>query len=399
MFFLLRGSLLPTLAMIALMGLFFPSIAFIAVGVVLLRVVHWDKMRPRLSRELRDYAACAAALVVAAIVLLPYALNTSGFGPVVTAAEARVMPEFLPKGRMVVFRQDLWSYWFTGNHTGMFTSGVLAPVTMCLGFLLPLMFAFHPSFPLISRISKSIEAFPRIIVASVLIFLAAHLLLFQLYLPSRFTVSSFRILFALAAGISAIVLLDAVIHRARDRSWVALVSAALLGAVLILYPTEVDSRYKTGEAPRLYEFLANQPKDTLVAGLPDETDNLPIFAGRSVLVARETALPFHKNYYGQIRQRAIDLINAQYAADLAELQGFIRNYGVTFLLVDREAFTPDYVARDKWIMQYQPAASEAIARLKEGVEPALFRLMDQCSVLETNGMVLVSAECIVKSLK
>jgi len=261
------------------------------------------------------------------------------------------------------------------------------------------MFVFRRGFPLVSRISKGIDTFPKVIVASVVIFLAAHLLLFRLYLPSRFTVSSFRILFALAAGISAIVLLDAVIHRARDRSWVALVSAALLGAVLILYPTEVDSRYKTGEAPRLYEFLANQPKDTLVAGLPDETDNLPIFAGRSVLVARETALPFHKNYYGQIRQRAIDLINAQYTADLAELQGFIRNYGVTFLLVDREAFTPDYVARDNRIMQYQPAASEATARLKEGVEPALFKLMDQCSVLETNGMVLVSAECILKSLK
>jgi hypothetical protein len=429
MFFLLRGSLLPTLAMIALMGLFFPSIVFIAVGVVLLRVVqgpvgaalrgrpslaqraprsganaerrpykrfHWENIRPRLSREGRDYAVCGAALAVAALVLLPYALNTSGFGPVVTAAEARMMPEFLPKGRMVVFRQGFWSYWFTGSHTGMFSSGLLAPITMCLGFLLPLMFVFQRRFPLMTRISKSIEAFPRIILASVAIFLAAHLLLFRLYLPSRFTVSSFRILFALAAGISAIVLLDAVFHWARERSSVAAAAAGLLGVVLILYPVEVDSRYKTGTAPQLYEFLAQSPKDSLVAALSGETDNLPIFAGRSVLVARETALPFHKGYYGQIRQRAIDLINAQYSADVAELQSFIRKYGVGYLLVDREAFTPEYLAHDKWIMQYQPAASEAIGRLSQGVEPALLRLLDRCSVLETNGMVLVSAECVLK---
>jgi len=397
MFFALRGSLLPSLAMIALMGLFFPSIMFIAVGVVLLRVVHWEKMRPRLSRERRDYAACAAAVAIAGLVLLPYALNTSGFGPVVTAAEARLMPEFLPKGRMVVFRQGFLSYWFTGSHTGMFSSGVLAPFTMCLAFLLPLMFVFQRRLPLMSRFSKGIEVFPRIIVASVAIFLAAHLLLFRLYLPSRFTVSSFRILFALAAGVSAVVLLDAVFHWARGRSWVAAASAALLGVVLILYPAEVDSRYKTGTAPQLYEFLAHSPKDTLIAGLSAETDNLPIFAGRSVLVARETALPFHKGYYGQIRQRAIDLINAQYTADLAELQSFIRKYEVTYLLVDREAFAPDYLAHDKWVMQYQPAAQEAIGRLRQGVEPACSRVMDRCSVLETNGMVLLSAECVLKA--
>ncbi|MEK6301432.1 MAG: hypothetical protein AABO41_11970 [Acidobacteriota bacterium] len=397
MFFVVRGSLLPALGMIALMGLFFPPIMFIAVGVVLLRVVRWEKMRPRLSRERRDYLACAAALAVAALVILPYASNTSLFGPVVTAAEARLMPEFLPRGRVVVFREGFLSYWFTGNHTGMFTSGVFAPITMCLAFLLPLMFVFHRRFPLMGRISNGIEAFPRIILASVGMFLAAHLLLFRLFLPSRFTVSTFRIVFGLAAGVSAIVLLDAVFQWARRRSLVAAASAALLGVVLILYPVEVDSRYKTGTAPQLYEFLAHEPKDTLVAGLSDETDNLPIFARRSILVGRETAVPFHKGYYDQIRQRAIDLINAQYSADLTELQSFIRKYGVAYLLVDREAFTPDYLARDKWIMQFQPAAGDAIARLKQGVEPALSRLMERCSQLETNGMVLLSAECILKA--
>ena len=397
MFFLIRGSLLPSLAVIALMGLFFPSIMLIAVGVILLRVIRWDGLWPRLSRARRDYVACAAALAVAALVLLPYASHTSGFGPVVTAAEARMMPEFLPKGRMVVFRQGLLSYWFTGSHTGMFSSGIFAPLTMCLGFLLPLLFVLKRRFPLMNCVSKNIRIFPEIIAASIAIFLAAHVLLFKLYLPSRFTVSTFRILFAVAAGISAIVLLDAAAYGARGRSLVAVVSAICLGAVLILYPVEVDSRYKTGEATQLYEFLAREPGDTLIAGLSDETDNLPIFAGRSVLVARETALPFHNGYYGQIRQRAVDLINAQYSSELAEVQSFLRKYQVDYLLIDREAFSADYLARDKWIMQYQPAAGDAIGRLRQGVQPALSRLMDRCSVLETNGMVLLSAECVLKA--
>ena len=54
---------------------------------------------------------------------------------------------------------------------------------------------------------------------------------------------------------------------------------------------------------------------TSLCQLVGRSGNLPIFAGRSILVAREIAVPFHKNYYAQIRQRAIDLINAQYSSD------------------------------------------------------------------------------------
>ncbi|HWN99153.1 MAG TPA: hypothetical protein VNS63_07770 [Blastocatellia bacterium] len=396
-FFFLRDSLLPSLVVIALMGLFFPSIMFIAVGVMLLRVVHWDGLRPRLSSDKRDYLACAATLAVTALVLLPYAFRSSGFGPVVTASEARMMPEFLPRGRMVVFRQGFWSYWITGSHTGMFTSGIFAPITMCLGLALPLLFVFRKRFPLANRISNGVEAFPRIIVASLAIFLAANLLLFRLYLPSRFTVSSFRILLALAAGISAIVLLDAAFRWAKQRTLPAVAAAVLAGAALILFPVEVDTRYKIGEAPALYEYLSRQPKSTLIASLSNETDNLPIFAGRSVLVARESALPFHKGYYSQIRQRAGDLINAQYAADITELQGFMLKYGVNYLLVDRNAFTPEYLAGDKWIMQYQPAAKDAVARMNQGIVPALSRLVEQCAAFEGNGMVLISADCVSKA--
>ena len=177
----------------------------------------------------------------------------------------------------------------------------------------------------------------------------------------------------------------------------AAASAVLAGAGLILFPADVDTRYKTGEAAGLYEYLSRQPKTILIASLSNETENLPIFAGRSILVGRESALPFHKGYYSQIRQRASDLIKAQYSPDITELQNFIRKYGVDYLLVDRDAFKPDYVAGDKWIMQYQPAANDAVAALKQGETPALSKLMDQCSVFEAEGMVLIAAECVMKS--
>lgn len=405
MFLLLRRSIVLSVASIALMALFFPSTMFIALGVLFLRLLRWERRSLHFSHERRDYLLCAAGLAVAVLVLLPYAFRSSGFGPVVTASEARTLPEFLPGGRMVVFRQGFWSYWVTGSHTGMFSSAVFYPMIMCAGLLLPLLMLAQKRFPLTRQTSSGIALLPRIVVASLAMFFAANALLFRLYLPSRFTVNSFRILLAMAAGISTIVLLDAVFRWAKKfpsvaRRVAALAAAGLVAAALafpFVTGPVVDTRYKFGENPELYEFLARQPKDVLIASLANDVENLPMFSRRSILVGRETALPFHKKYYSQIRERAVDLINAQYSTDIAELRNFIQKYGVSFVLVDRNAFTPQYVAGDKWVMQYEPAAKDAVARLKQGEVPALSTLIDRCSVLETNGMSLIPAECILRA--
>lgn len=400
LYFLLRRWKAATISTIGLMGLFFPSTMFIAIAVLFLRLVRWEGGRFRLSRERSDYVLCAVCLAIAALVLFPYAFRSSEFGPVVNAAEAREMPEFRPGGRMVVFRQDFLSYWILGNHTGMLSSAVFSPIALVLGLLLPIVIFFPKRFPLVARLSDGMSIFPRLILASVGMFLAANLLLFRLYLPSRFTVNSFRILFALAAGITVIIALDAVFRWAGRRSLMISVSIGLLAAMLaqpFVTGTVVDTRYKIGEAPKLYEYLLSQPKDTLIASLSNEADNLPIFAKRSILVGQQIALPFHKGYYSQIRKRAVDLINAHYSPDLGELQSFVEKYGVDYLLIDRDAFKPEYVTKDRWINQYQPAARDAAERMKQGITPALAKLVESCAALETNGMILISAECLMKA--
>ncbi|HXG92676.1 MAG TPA: hypothetical protein VNN73_09960 [Blastocatellia bacterium] len=407
MFYLLRESVIGTVITVALMGLFFPSILIVAIGVLALRLIKLERRRPKFSRERRDWLIFAAAVTVAALVMIPYAIQSSRFGPVVSASEARSMPEFLPKGRMVVFRQGFIEYWFTGSHTGMFSSAVFSPFLMYIGLLLPVLMLFPKQLPLIRSISGKITLLPQIVLSSLVTFIAANLLLFHLYLPSRFTVNSFRILLALSSAISIIILLDAFLRWARKgspslvRPLIAAASAALLFAALVLPQAVtgswIDTRYKKGEHPELYEFLSRQPKDALVASLSNEADNLPVFARRSILVGKETAIPFHKGYYSQIRQRAIDLIHAQYSPHLSELQSFIQKYGIAFLLVDDDTFTPEYITGDKWIMLFQPAAKEAAAKLKEGVVPALQKLVEKCAALKANGLTLVSAECILNA--
>ena len=160
--------------------------------------------------------------------------------------------------------------------------------------------------------------------------------------------------------------------------------------------------YIVGTAPELYQFLQQQPPDSLVASLSLEANNLPTFAQRPILLAREYSLPFHTKYYTQIRERAIDLITAQYSPNISEVRQFIQKYGVDLWLLDKSAFDPNYfeemeAANRRWINLYQPAAKEAISRLEQGEVPALSNLVKTCAVFEGGDLVMLKAECIVKN--
>jgi hypothetical protein len=409
LYYLSRRSWLPCLAALALQGLFYPSSVFISVGILILRLFEWRSGRPRLTQNRRDYLFCGIGLAVSALVLLIYALKSSGFGPVVMASEARTMPEFSPKGRMRVFHEGFWEYWVSGQNTGLIPVSSLLPVTVCSSLLLPILMRYPNRFPLIKKISANVKLLAHLALASVFMLFAAHLLLFKLYLPNRYTQHSLRIILCVAGGITLAVILDAVFHfadkgseaRSTWRKLLAVGVVVLLAMTLMLYPGTpkefMHTNYRVGREPQLYEFFSSQPKSILIASLAREADRIPVFSKRSNLVSWECSLPFHKGYYSEMRQRAIDLINAQYSSDLSELQSFVRKYGIDFVLVDRRAFEPDYLTSDKWIRLYQPAANDAAARMKQGSAPALEKLIERCSEFETEDHIVIASECILKA--
>ena len=99
------------------------------------------------------------------------------------------------------------------------------------------------------------------------------------------------------------------------------------------------------DAAPLYEFVADQPQDTLTASLSRQADSLPSFTGRSVLVSREHALAYHTGYYDQMRQRVEALIQAQYTLDPAQVSAFIDRYDIDLWLLDAAAFEANYLAK------------------------------------------------------
>lgn len=410
LYYLLGRSLLPCLLVLALQGLFYPQLTFISVGTLILSLVRWKGRRLRLSRDRGDLVFCASGVAVALFVMVPYAVRSSEFGPVVTATEARALPEFLPGGRWSFFNDDPWSFWLTGKHSGILRMA-LKPPLVWIGTMLPMLLRYRSRFPLAQRVSSGVGVLPRVVLASIGMFFAAHALLFRLYIPNRYIGHSLPMVMALASGIALTVLLDGVFYWAEQgarpslqvRQLLALGSAALLGIALIPLAglakmtggKDMHFNYKAGRVPSLYEYFSRQPKGILIASLASEVNNLTIFSRRSILIGSEYALPWHVGYYGKIHQRAVDLIRAQYSQDLAEARHLIRTYGVDFLVLEHGAFTPQYVVKNPLIRQFQPGAEETLVNLEQGV-PALGRVAERCSVFRTRGFIVLQADCIEK---
>ncbi|MBE9128559.1 MULTISPECIES: hypothetical protein [unclassified Coleofasciculus] len=404
LYYLLRQSLVGVGIAIALLGLFYPSLVLVCAALLILQLWQFNRKLPYLTQNRRDYIFCLTSLTVAFLVLLPYTLSISEFSPVITAAIAKTLPDFLPQGRTSFFVEDAWEFWFNGR-SGIRIDTALAPPLAYSGLLLPILLNLPSRFPLTQQITRGIGVLPKLLLASGILFFAAHALLFKLHLPSRYTQHSLRIAIALAAGITLTLLIDAISLGAKStqlRQILALGSTALISITLLGYPhlalnTFPWTYYTVGGVPKLYEFFQQQPQHTLIASLAEEANNLPTFAQRSILVGREYAVPYHWGYYRQFRQRTLDLINAQYSPNPRVVRDFIEKYGIDFWLLPATPFTPDSIANNNWLMQYQPAANEAIAQLEAGKIPALKPLVVPCSVLETQDLVVLKADCILNS--
>jgi len=385
---------------IALLGLFYPPFLFISAGVLILRLGYWQGGF-RFSRDRSDYLLAAVGLGVALLVMLPYAFSASDYDPIVTAAQAREMPEFATQGRISFFNRDPFEFWLFGMHSGFLLSVSSLNPLVITSLFLPLLLRNSSRFPLAKQVTSKVTALPQILLVSLSLFLAAHALFFRLFLPSRYGQHSPRIVFTFAAGIALTIILNTLVHSLQNRRrWLTGGAIALIWVGLILYPHALKKfprdGYIFGGVPALYEFLNQQPKTSLIASLSAEADNLPTFSQRSILVGREYAVPYHLGYYRQIRQRVTNLIRAQYSSDLAAAQTLIQKYGVDFWLVEVTAFTPEYL-NNRWLRQYQPAVTEAQVKMQQGNIPALAGLTESCAVFKTGNFVVLEATCIAKA--
>ncbi|WP_242056460.1 MULTISPECIES: hypothetical protein [unclassified Nostoc] len=393
LYYLVRESWVSICLVIVFAGLFYPILLFICLGILLLRMP-------------KNYILLATILGLGFLAILPYAFMAAQYGPSVSGTQALTMPEYWPDGRHPFFNDNPWKFWLIGQHSGILPP--LLPPFIWMGLFFPMVLQHCDRFPLIRLVNSKIKLLLQIVIVSLILYFAAHALLLKLFFPTRYIVHTIRIVMAIASGITLTVMLDKFFlanqqmnAAGRKRRFWRLGLTIFVAAALFLYPN-LSGRfpttdYRVSRELNLYKFLQQQPKETLVATLADEADNIPTFGQRPILVGREYALPFHIGYYSQIRQRSIDLIRSQYSLDITAAKQLIQNYGVDFWLLERTAFQPEYLTKKTWLKSFQPVFAEALDNLEQGKIPAIAKLVSRCSVIETENFSVLKADCILTS--
>jgi hypothetical protein len=428
LYFLLRRSLIPLVIVIILQGLFYPQSVFLSAGLLFIRL--WQ-IRPGFGLNRSHLKLSIAGLIAAFAVLLPYALQSSPYSPIITAAQAKLLPAFGEAGWSRFFVNNFSNFWLCGKRSGMMPTewcdlaregnalGWLGIPQLWLVVTLPLLLRWRNRLPLATQIRSQIVLLPQLLIVSLGWFFLAHLALFRLHLPNRYTEHSFRIVAAIAAGISIVVLWDALLRflltrkpiarqmrnqitspTSQDQSLIASGLSVLAAGLLFLYPytLKIDgdafplAGYVTGEFPGLYRFFQQQPKDIQIASLSAEANQLPSFAQRSILVGGEGyLLPYHVKYFEEMSQRTIDLMQAQYSPDLNQAKNFIQKYGVDFWLIERSAFEPNYLEKNSIFRQFPN-----ISRSLQMNNSALQRVAQTCTKARIRPFRILDAACITQ---
>ena len=441
LYFVVKRSLLPMLVAIALLGLFFPQMMLVAVAVLIVRLIHWrdtglsnpqsPHARLRLMTNGQQIRFVLLGVLVAALVVLPFVLNLSDYGDAVMAEQMRSQLEYQAGGRNPYFGVHPVSFILYGS------SGLRIPVfpsIIWIGFALPFLMRRkrHWKSPTLRAITPQIRLLWDLTIASFGLFFAAHVLLLRLHFPSRYLYHSWRFILSIAAGIVLAALVEQgwewwqrkrlaggyvlrsclVKMQGFERfrfptlnewskkeiasvSLISLITVVVVGVPLLPPLMVAFQGWVVGEAPAIYQYLATQPADTMVASLSAEANNIPVFAQRSTWVGREFALPHHPQYYAVVRDRTADLLTAQYSSDLNDLRDFVDRTGVDFLLIDRTAFIADYLRQD-WLLQssLQAQVQAIMARLEDGEEMAIAPRLPHCTVVSTEHHLLVNADCL-----
>jgi len=167
----------------------------------------------------------------------------------------------------------------------------------------------------------------------------------------------------------------------------------LLAGGLALYPARFDGNFVIDRTPAITAYLRTLPADTLVVGVPTETDSVPAFSGRRVLTNREYALAYHVGFYDTVQERTRAVIDAYYSDSPRLLTELAERYGVDIFLVNRAAFEQATVM-DAWAGSFEPYTSAVSGRVGRGRRFALLDAVRRCGVLTEGEITVVRADCI-----
>lgn len=175
-----------------------------------------------------------------------------------------------------------------------------------------------------------------LLVSSLLLYVAARIFIFRLFVPSRYIEFSFNIFFCL---VIAKCLRVAMVGWVSDRTIFPLLTTLLIIlASLQVYHVGV---FDYSNDAKLYRFFDTTPKNVLIAGHPEVMDNVLTFARRKAFVTYELSHTWYASYWNVIKKRTFDFFRAYYSGDPRDIYSFCRKNGIDYLVVRDSDFSEE----------------------------------------------------------
>ncbi len=396
-----------------LQSLFYPSIALVSAGVLVLLLFRWKHSERGIGINEKQIWPTLIGNAAIGVGLLPFILTTSRYGSIITAADAAALPAFQVGGRSAFFLSGFIETYICGARAGLLPVewGCGEAFRQGLGFapfLAAILLVFTISVPIMLRyfthrkvdrkpgiFENREQLFSLVLISSSFWFIAAHVLLFDLHLPSRYTQHALRATMWIAVALLLGPPLIAAGRKYAPKLFGVLAMLSALIFFILPLPLSVSpyANYVSGQHPKLYEYIAQLPKDSLIASLSIEADNIPSFSSRRVLSAREYAIPYSLPYINNLRTATKSLIHAQYGNSPKPLIDFLDLHGPTHLLVDMNTTNAGVLVQQWWYNDYPDAAAWATKNISSR-PPFLFNLLHECKTVSSGPLILASTSCL-----
>ncbi len=415
-----ENKFLWTVTALLLSGLFYPSLLLVLFGFLILEALLKRRkffnefgelfqylkskaQEPKVSNLFKyDVAKFGAYSLICIFVIIYYALKPSEFSPQIFLDAAWNMPEVFSGGRSKFFSSNFVSYFVTGSRSGLFSPTFYDPNTILVVYLFPIGYYLHLKNNHNNKRNINHSILLKPFLSAIVLFLLAHILLFRLYFPNRYTLHVTQLILCVYAGLTLQFILSALWSFKNKfagiitKSFAIAIVAVFLAAPFVFADTFTVTKFEHGTHEELYLYLKQQPKDIMVSTLNGEGDNLSSFAHRSVLVSREQALPWHLGYYRQIRQRVTDSLKAHYTNDPKILESFVEQYDIDYFLISASEFTNrEGFLGNKWLRQFEDGYYSALNSFDK-YQPLIFKYRKACSTLQDQSLVLIKAQCILE---
>lgn len=135
----------------------------------------------------------------------------------------------------------------------------------------------------------------------------------------------------------------------------------------------------------LYQFLSTLPKDSYIAGHPDDMQNIPIFAKRKVFESTE----FLYN-----EKRTFDLFSAYYGNSVEEIEEFCNRYEVDYWVVNRKYFCKEYLSKGR--VFFDPFNEFIIEKTKGKGRFVLNDIVENRKLFEVGNLFVVKSDAITE---